>query len=81
MLAHFDKNGAYLGEYYIVTPEGTPLRASAIIVEPDRLIIGSDSRGVYEFARPDLRAAGASVQGTVVAPPRPAQESSGSRPQ
>ena len=81
VLAHFDKNGAYLGEYYIVTPEGTPLRASAIIVEPDRLIIGSDSRGVYEFARPDLRAAGASVQGTVVAPPRPAQESSGSRPQ
>jgi hypothetical protein len=57
VLAHFDKNGRYLGEYYIVTPEGTPLRASAIVVEPDKLIVASDSRGVYEFARLDRRAA------------------------
>jgi hypothetical protein len=79
VLAHFDKNGGYLGEYYIVTPEGAPLRASAIIVEADRLIVGSDSRGVYEFARPDLRAAGSSVQGTATAPG--AAESSGARSQ
>ena len=80
VLAHFDKNGAYLGEYYIVTPEGAPLRASAIIVEGSRLIIASDSRGVYEFARPDVRASGSSVQGAVVPPPA-LQKSSGSQSQ
>jgi hypothetical protein len=80
VLAHFDKNGGYLGEYYIVTPEGAPLRASAIIVEADRLIVGSDSRGVYEFARPDLRAAGSSVQGAAIAPGA-AAGSDGSRSQ
>ncbi len=57
VLAHFDKNGRYLGEYYIVTPEGTPLRVSAIVVEEDKLIVASDTRGVYEFARLDRRAA------------------------
>jgi hypothetical protein len=51
VLAHFDKNGNYLGDYFIATPEGALIRASAIIVEPDRLIVASDSRGVYEFAR------------------------------
>jgi hypothetical protein len=51
VLVHFDKNGDYLGDYYIATGEGAPLRASAIIVEPDRLIVASDSRGVYEFPR------------------------------
>ena len=71
VLAHFDQNGGYLGEYYIVTPEGAPLHASAIIVEGNRLIIGSDSRGVYEFARPDLRAAGSSIPGTATAPSPP----------
>ena len=88
VLAHFDKTGAYLGEYYIVTPEGAPLHASAIVVEADRLIIGSDSRGVYEFARPDLRAAGAAGRGTAPATGQaaapassPAQQSSGSQQQ
>jgi hypothetical protein len=50
-LAHFDKNGDYLGDYFIATPEGALVRASAIIVEPDRLIVATDARGVYEFAR------------------------------
>jgi hypothetical protein len=29
------------------------LRAKAIVVEPDRLIIASDPRGIFEFERPD----------------------------
>jgi hypothetical protein len=66
VLAHFDKNGAYLGDYYITTPEGNPVHASAIIVEPDRLIVASDSRGVFEFARPDIRASRSSATGFVV---------------
>jgi hypothetical protein len=69
VLVHFDKSGRYLGEYYIVTPEGTSLRASAIVVEPDKLIVASDSRGVYEFARLDRRAAPkAAVQTTIASP-------------
>jgi hypothetical protein len=69
VLVHFDKGGRYLGEYYIVTPEGTWLRASAIVVEPDKLIVASDSRGVYEFARLDRRSAPkAAVQATVASP-------------
>jgi hypothetical protein len=70
VLAHFDKNGGYLGDYYITTPEGNSLHASAILVEPDRLIVASDSRGIFEFTRPDLRAAHlGAVQGSLVPPP------------
>jgi len=29
VIVHFDKNGDYLGDYYIATPDGAPLRASA----------------------------------------------------
>ena len=72
VLAHFDKNGSYLGDYYITTPEGNPLHASAIIVEPDRLIVASDARGIFEFTRPDLHAARVStVPGAVVQPAAP----------
>jgi hypothetical protein len=56
-LMHFDKNGNLLDSYLMATPDGAPLRASAIVVEPDRLLIGSDPRGVYEFERPDKQAA------------------------
>jgi len=72
VLAHFDKNGSYLGDCYITTPEGNPLHASAIIVEPDRLIVASDARGIFEFTRPDLHAARSStVQGAVAQPSAP----------
>ena len=73
VLVHFDKNGSYLGEYFITTPEGAPLRVSAIIVEPDRLIVASDSRGVYEFTRFDRNASRASLHGGVVPPHEPQQ--------
>ena len=52
-LMHFDKNGTLLDSYLIATPDGAPLRAKAIVVEPDRLIIASDPRGIFEFERPD----------------------------
>lgn len=66
VLAHFDKNGAYLADYFIVTPEGTPLHVSAIVVEPDRLIVASDSRGIFEFARPDARSSRAAMPGAII---------------
>jgi len=71
VLVHFDKNGDYLGDYYIATPEGGPLRASAIIVEADRLIVASDSRGVYEFPRSDSSVSHTSAPGSVGTQPAP----------
>src|ERR1700735_586181 len=74
VLVHFDKNGDYLGDYYMATPEGAPLRASAIIVEPDRLIVASDSRGIYEFPRSGASASHSVVTGSRGTQP-PAQQS------
>jgi hypothetical protein len=54
-LLHFDKDGIRRSEYQIYTPKGRPLEASVILVEPDRLLIGSDPLGIYEFHRPDRK--------------------------
>jgi hypothetical protein len=74
VLVHFDKNGDYLGDYYMATPDGAPLRASAIIVEPDRLIVASDSRGIYEFPRSGASASRSVVTGSL-GTQHPAQQS------
>ena len=52
-LLHFDKEGNRRATYRISTPQGARLEANTILVEQDRLIIGSDPLGIYEFARPD----------------------------
>jgi len=54
-LLHFDKEGNRRATYKIYTPELARLEASTILVEPDRLIIGNDPMGVYEFERPDKK--------------------------
>jgi hypothetical protein len=77
VLAHFDKSGAYLADYFIVTPEGTPLHVSAIIVEPDRLLVATDARGIFEFTRPDARASRSTMQGGAISrPPQSAVQQS-----
>jgi len=52
-LLHFDKEGNRRSEYQIYTKEGARIEANVLLVEEDRLLIGSDPLGVYEFARPD----------------------------
>jgi len=52
-LLHFDKDGNRRSEYQIYTKEGARLDATVILVEENRLLIGSDPLGVYEFSRPD----------------------------
>ena len=52
-LVHFDKDGIRRSEYQIYTMNGTRLDAGVILVEEDRLLIGADPLGVYEFPRPD----------------------------
>jgi DNA-binding beta-propeller fold protein YncE len=54
-LLHFDKEGNRRASYKIYTPEGSRLEANTILVDGDRLIIGSDPLGIYEFERPDKK--------------------------
>ncbi len=54
-LIHFDKDGNRLSEYQIYTPKGARIEASIILVEEERLLIGADPVGIYDFQRPDKR--------------------------
>jgi len=51
-LLHFDKDGNRRASYFLHTPEGARIDASAILVEKARLIIGADPLGLYEFEKP-----------------------------
>lgn len=50
-LLHFDKEGNRRATYLLYTPEGARLEADTIVVEKDKLIIGGDPIGIYEFER------------------------------
>jgi hypothetical protein len=53
VLLHFDKEGNGVASYLLYTPQGSPLEITSILVNKERLLIGSESVGVYEFLRPD----------------------------
>lgn len=64
-LVHFDRGGNFMGMYYISTPEGAPFEISAILVQPDRILMGSEARGIFSLPRPDQpsgRSAGQSLR-------------------
>ena len=52
-LVRFDTSGNRLDIYYLAITDGTSLKPTAILVEPDRILIASDPWGIYEFPRPD----------------------------
>ena len=54
-LLHFDKEGNRRATYKIYTTEEARLEATTILIEQNRLVIGSDPLGVYEFERPDKK--------------------------
>src|SRR5467141_3427916 len=54
-LLRFDKEGNRRASYKIYTPQGARLEANTILDEPDRLLIGVDPLGIYEFSRPDKK--------------------------
>lgn len=54
-LLRFDKEGNRRAMYRLYTPQNARLEASAIVVEKDRLIIGGDPTGIFEFERLDLK--------------------------
>ncbi|MGD0840870.1 MAG: hypothetical protein ABSA32_06910 [Candidatus Acidiferrales bacterium] len=53
LLVHFDKDGNHLASYRTYTPNGGRLEVTTILVESDRLLLGADPFGLYEFTRPD----------------------------
>jgi hypothetical protein len=52
LLMRFDKDGERLSSFRTYMPGGARLEASRILVEPDRLLIGADPQGIYEFPKP-----------------------------
>jgi hypothetical protein len=54
-LLRFDKDGNRRATYLIYTPDNARLEANVILVLQDRLIIGGDPIGIYEFDRPASR--------------------------
>ena len=54
-LLRFDKEGNRRAMYRLYTPKNARLEATAMVVEKDRLIIGGDPIGVYEFERLDTK--------------------------
>jgi hypothetical protein len=54
-LLHFDREGNRRSEYQIYTKDGARIEANVLLVEENRLLIGADPLGVYEFARPDRK--------------------------
>ena len=62
MLVHFDKYGNAMDTYYLTAPDGALLQTTAIVVDPNHLLIGTSSGGIYYFARPDKVATQRSLQ-------------------
>jgi hypothetical protein len=52
LLMRFDKDGDRLASFRTYLPYGARIEATEILVEPDRLLIGADPLGIYEFPKP-----------------------------
>jgi len=66
VLVHLDKSGNRIDSYYPVISDGTSLKITSILVEPDRILIASDPWGVYEFPRPDRTSQSPPPQNSIV---------------
>jgi hypothetical protein len=56
-VVHFSRDGSPVGIYYLTLAGGDSLKPTALLVEPDRLLVAADPWGIFEFARPDKPAA------------------------
>ena len=52
LLMQFDKDGQRLYSFRTYLPGGGRMDPSQIVVEPDRLLLGADPQGIYEFPKP-----------------------------
>lgn len=55
-LMKFDRSGNRVKSYRTLTTVGEDLSASAILIEPERILLGDPAHGIFDFARPDLPA-------------------------
>jgi len=53
LLLHFDGEGNRRATYRTYTSEGARVETTAILIESDRMLLGADPIGIYEFPRPD----------------------------
>lgn len=60
-LRRFDKNAVPIGSYRTLSPTGAPLSAKAILVEPDRLLLGTEAWGIFDFVKPEKASANPSA--------------------
>ncbi len=52
LLMRFDKDGQRVSSFRTYLPHGGRLEPSQILVEADRLLMGADPQGIYEFPKP-----------------------------
>jgi hypothetical protein len=52
LLMQFDKDGQRVASFRTYMPGGARIEASTILVERDRLLIGADPQGIYQFPHP-----------------------------
>jgi hypothetical protein len=48
----FDKDGQRLSSFRVFLPHGGSLEPSQILVDHDKLLMGADPQGIYEFPKP-----------------------------
>lgn len=53
LIVHISAEGDRRGTYRLFTADGARIEPTAILVERDRLLVGSEALGVFEFPRPD----------------------------
>jgi len=53
LMMRFDKDGTRLSSFRTYLPYGARMEASEILVESNRLLIGADPQGIYEFPKPE----------------------------
>ena len=59
-MRRFDKTGVPIGSYRTLSPAGAPLSAKTILVEPDRLLLGTEAWGIFDFVKPEKAPANSS---------------------
>lgn len=53
VLMKFDKSGNRIDRYRTLASNGEDLNATAILIEPNRILLADDPHGIFAFARPD----------------------------
>lgn len=58
-LVHLDQDGNLEGYYCLSTSDQAPIKVSTILVEPNRILLGIDPFGIFQYPRPDKPSADA----------------------